>query len=106
MARALDVTVVVPPSLRPLFEGRREVTLGVPASTTVGEILETLLRLYPRLRQHFAGDTPVTGGLFVQLALDEASLEELASGGTGLSTGGRLILFSLSRPSPGVRPGA
>ncbi|PTL77949.1 hypothetical protein [Vitiosangium sp. GDMCC 1.1324] len=106
MARALDVTVVVPPPLRALFEGRREVTLGVPSTTTVGEILETLLRLYPRLSQHFAGDQPVSGGFYVQLALDEPSLKELASGGTGLSTGGRLVLFCLSRPSPGVRPGA
>ncbi|MGZ3458032.1 MAG: MoaD/ThiS family protein [Archangium sp.] len=106
MAQALDVTVVVPPPLRALFEGRREVTLGVPGETTVAEVWETLLKLYPRLRQHFAGDQPVTGGFYVQLALDEHSLAELASGGTGLSTGGRLYLFCLSRPSPGGRPGA
>ncbi|MFY0580030.1 hypothetical protein ACN28S_42460 [Cystobacter fuscus] len=65
MARALDVNVVIPPPLRPLFEGRREVSLGVPGHAGVGDVLETLLSLYPRLRQHLAGDRPATGGSYV-----------------------------------------
>ena len=98
--------MVVPPPLRPVFDGRREVSLGVPASSGVGDVFEVLLSLYPRLRPLLAGDTPATGGFYVQLALSEQGLAELASGGTGLSLGGRLVLFILSRPAPGVRPGA
>jgi hypothetical protein len=106
VARALDVNVVIPPPLRPLFEGRREVSLGVPGHAGVGDVLETLLSLYPRLRQHLAGDRPATGGSYVHLALDSHSLEELALGGTGLSTGRRLHLFLLSRPPPSSPTGA
>ncbi len=98
MARALDVTVVVPPPLRIAVDGRMEVNLGVPANAGVGEVLETLFTLYPRLRLFLAGDRPATGGVCFQLALDEHSSHELAMGGTGLSAGRRLYLFSLSRP--------
>lgn len=107
MARPLDVTVVVPPQLRALFEGRRELRLGVPEEAGVGEVLEALLSLYPRLKQCLAGDFPARGGSYVQVVLDEGSLRDLASGGRGLSTGRRVVLFSLSRPSsPNPRPGA
>ncbi len=106
MARALDVNVVIPPPLRPLFDGRREVSLGVPGQSSVGDVLETLLTLYPRLRQHLAGDRPATGGFYVHLALDSHALEELAAGGTGLSTGRRLHLFLLSRPPAAGAPPA
>jgi hypothetical protein len=106
LARALDVTVVVPPPLRSLFEGRREITLGVPSTSGVGDVVEVLLSLYPRLGQHLAGDRRPTGGFYVHLALTAHALEELAAGGTGLSSGGRLLLFVLSRPSPGRQAGA
>ena len=107
MSKPLDVTVVVPPLLRALFEGRRELRLGVPEEAGVGEVLEALLSLYPRLSQCLAGDTPVRGGLYVQVVLDEHALADLASGGRGLSTGRRVVLFSLSRPAPAhSRPGA
>ncbi|MET0404218.1 MAG: hypothetical protein ABW123_17530 [Cystobacter sp.] len=98
MARALDVNVLIPPPLRPLFNGRREVNLGMPANAGVGEVFETLLSLYPRLAQHLAGDAPARGGSYVHLALEAPALAELAAGGTGLSSGRRLHLFLLSRP--------
>ncbi len=107
MARALDVTVVLAPPLRPFFEGRRELSLGLPADAGVGEVFEALLTLYPRARLLLAGDAPATGGHCVHLALDAHAFAELAAGGTGLSTGRRLVLFRLSRPpSPGVPAGA
>lgn len=107
MSRALDVIVVVPPQLRALFEGRRELRLGMPEEAGVGEVFEALLLLYPRLKQCLAGDFPVRGGVYVQVTLDESAFRELASGGRGLSTGRRVVLFSLSRPSsPTPRPGA
>jgi hypothetical protein len=93
--------VVVAPPLRAALDGRLEVNLGVPANASVGDVLETLFSLYPRLRQHLAGDVPPTGGRFLQLALDEASFREWVAGGSGLSAGRRLYLFSLSRPLPG-----
>jgi hypothetical protein len=107
VARPLDVTVVVPPLLRAVFEGRREVRLGVPDEAGVGEVIEALLSLYPRLSQCFAGDRLVTGGHCIQVVLDERAFAELAVGGRGLSTGRRVVLFSVSRPSaPSPRPGA
>ncbi|XXF76387.1 hypothetical protein P2318_25515 [Myxococcaceae bacterium GXIMD 01537] len=104
MARTLDVTVVVAPALRAAFEGRREISLGVPAPSGVGDVLETLLRLYPRARGLLAGEGG-QGGRYLHVALDEHSTRELARGGGGLSAGQRLYLFALSRPSPGGRAG-
>jgi len=72
----------------------------------VGDVMEVLLSLYPRLWRHLAGDLLATGGFYVHLGLHEHSLEDLASGGTGLSTGRRLLLFVLSRPPPGIPTGA
>lgn len=106
MGRVLDVTVVVPPPLRALFEGRREVSLGMPATAGVGEVFETLLSLYPRMRLCFAGDRPVAGGPYLHFFLDEHALADLAAGGPGLSPGRRVVLSCLSRPSPSRRPGA
>jgi hypothetical protein len=103
VARALDVNVLIPPPLRPLFNGRREVSLGMPAHSGVGEVFETLLSLYPRLGQHLAGDAPATGGSYVHLALEAPALAELAAGGSGLSTRRTLHLFLLSRP-PSTAP--
>jgi hypothetical protein len=95
--------VVVAPSLRPVFEGRGEVSLGVPALATVGDVLETLFKLYPRARLMLAGDRR-TVGQYLHVALDEHASLELARGGGGLSSGQRLYLFALSCP-PGNPPG-
>jgi hypothetical protein len=98
-----DVNVVVAPSLRPAFEGRREISLGVPALSSVGDVLETLLKLYPKARLLLAGDRRASGQ-YLHVALDEHATQELARGGGGLSSGQRLYLFALSRP-PGNQPG-
>jgi molybdopterin converting factor small subunit len=45
----VNVTVLVPSSLRYALEGKRRVELGVPAGSGVGEVLQTLLTLYPKL---------------------------------------------------------
>ena len=104
MARTFDVTVVVAPALRPAFEGRREISLGVPAAAGVGDVLESLLKLYPKARLLLAGDRRL-GGRYLHVALDEHASLELARGGGGLSAGQRLYLFALSRPPAGSRPG-
>lgn len=104
MARTFDVQVVVAPALRPAFEGRREIRLGVPSAASVGDVLETLLRLYPKTRLLLAGDRRLSGR-YLHVALDEHASYELAQGGGGLSAGQRLYLFALSRPPPGRQPG-
>ncbi|MBF5044482.1 MoaD/ThiS family protein [Aggregicoccus sp. 17bor-14] len=91
MARPLDIVIVIPPALRPLFEGRREVSLGMPAGSGVVDVIATLLALYPRLQGQLASDREARR--HVVLALEEAAARELARGGTGLESGGRLYLF-------------
>jgi hypothetical protein len=103
VAPPLDVTVVVPAALRAAFGGRSEVQLGVPAGASVGDVLETLLILYPRLY----GLLPSDGDGHrpdVHLLLSEHASQELAQGRGGLAGGQRLFLFA-GPPSPGGRPG-
>jgi hypothetical protein len=101
VARTWEVTVVVAPALRGAFEGRRELTLGLPANAGVGDVLESLFNLYPRVRQYLAGERGGQG-LYLHIALDERASEELAHGGGGLSAGLKLYFFALSR-TPGAR---
>lgn len=101
----LDISVVVSPVLRMVFEGRREISLGVPAAAGVGDVLETLLTLYPQARHLLLAGDGRQGGRYLHMALDEHSSQELARGGGGLSAGRRLYLFALSRPTAGKRAG-
>ena len=50
----MNVTVLVPASLRSALDGKRRVELGVPAGSGVGEVLQTLLTLYPKLSRMVA----------------------------------------------------
>ena len=93
VARPLDISIVIPPALRPLFEGRREVSLGMPAGSGVVDVIATLLALYPRLQGQLASDREARR--HVALALEEGAARDLARGGGGLSSGGRLYLFLL-----------
>jgi hypothetical protein len=45
----VNVTVLIPSSLKSALDGKRRVELGVPAGSGVGEVLQTLLTLYPKL---------------------------------------------------------
>jgi hypothetical protein len=97
---------MVAPGLRGAFEGRRELSLGMPAHSDVGDVVETLLRLYPRARQYVAGDREgASQGPYLHVALDERSARELARGGGGLSAGLKLYVFALSRSPQGWRAG-
>jgi len=42
--------------LREAVEGRRRLELGVPPSANVGDVVEALLNLYPKLHQHVANE--------------------------------------------------
>lgn len=98
--RPFDVTVLVAPALRTAFEGKREVTLGVPAGAGVGEVLEALLQLYPRLRTLVVTDRDAAPR-HLHLALPEATALALARGQGGLAAGQRLYLFGLGRRRQG-----
>lgn len=98
-----DISVSVAPGLRGAFDGRRELALGVPAAAGIGDVVEALLRLYPRTRQLLAGDGGEPGGLYLHVAMDAATARELASGTGGLPGGCRLYVFALSRPPRGGR---
>lgn len=101
----LNVTVVVPPTLRGAMEGRKQVQLGVPPSADVGDVLETLLRLYPKLHHHVANDRKVVASTLT-LFLGEQGALDLASRRTGLREGTRLYLSAgLPRPRPQVPRG-
>jgi hypothetical protein len=103
LARALDITVVVAPPLQSAFDGRSHVSLGLPASADVGELVETLLRLYPRTRSLLAGDGSARGGRYMQLVLDASSLHQPVQGRAGLAAGHKVFLFALSRPPASKR---
>ena len=53
----MNVTVLVPSTLRSAVDGKHKLDLGVPAGAGVGEVLQTLLTLYPKLRGALASET-------------------------------------------------
>ncbi len=53
----MNVTVLVPSTLRAAVDGKHKLDLGVPAGSGVGEVLQTLLTLYPKLRTAMANET-------------------------------------------------
>ncbi|MFL5347077.1 MAG: hypothetical protein ACJ8AT_20010 [Hyalangium sp.] len=105
MARAFDITVVVAPTLRNAFEGRSQVSLGLPSTADMGDVVETLLRLYPRTRSLLAGDGGIPGGRYMHLVLDAGSVQSPAQGRGSLSAGHKVFVFALSRPPASNQPG-
>jgi hypothetical protein len=99
LARAFDITVVVAPPLRNAFEGRSQVSLGLPSTADLGDVVETLLRLYPRTRSLLAGDGGVPGGRYMHLVLDGSSVQEPAQARGALAAGHKVFIFALSRPT-------
>lgn len=91
----MNVTVHVPPSLREAVDGRAALELGVPSTAGVGDVLETLLKLYPKLRRFLV--TERAGGqnqLHVFLA--EQAVSDADRPRSGLREGQRLYLFASS----------
>lgn len=54
----MNVTVMVPSALKVAVDGRQKLQLGVPPGTGVAEVLQTLLKLYPKLGQYVTNDRP------------------------------------------------
>jgi hypothetical protein len=50
----VNVTVIVPNALRSAVDGRARINLGLPSKANVGDLLEALFTLYPKLRSHVA----------------------------------------------------
>ncbi len=89
----LSITVHVADTARGVFEGRRKVELGLPSTADVGELVQTLVRLYPRLVALWASERK--GALpGVRILLGERALLDLARRGSGLRDGDRVYLAS------------
>jgi hypothetical protein len=52
----MNITVVIPRPLQAACEGRSIIELGVPATSSLGDILHTLMTLYPGLRAFVANE--------------------------------------------------
>jgi hypothetical protein len=73
----MNVTVMVPPALASAVEGRHRLELGIPPSSTVGDVLETLFKLYPKLAQHVANERKAEHQqMNLLLLLNKAGLRE------------------------------
>jgi hypothetical protein len=52
----LNITVIIPRTLQGACEGRAKIELGVPPHSDLGDILQTLISLYPGLRAFVANE--------------------------------------------------
>jgi hypothetical protein len=91
----VNVTIVLPPSLRPLMEGRAQIELGVPLTADVGDLLQTLFTLYPRLRRLQADERRPQGHVPLQLFATERTLQDLFRRRGALREGERFYLSGL-----------
>jgi hypothetical protein len=81
------------------------VSLGLPATADLGDVVETLLRLYPRTRSLLAGDRGTPGGRFMHLVVDGSAIREGSQGAGGLAAGHKVFVFALTRPPASNQPG-
>ena len=73
----MNVTVVMPDALRGVVEGRSKLLLGFPPSATFGDVIETLLRLYPKLVQYVLDERkPTQAGMILFLGGQVGSFRE------------------------------
>jgi len=52
----MNIVVEIAPPLIGAVDGRRRLELGVPPNSDVGDLLDTLLKLYPKLLNHVDND--------------------------------------------------
>ena len=52
----MNVTIVIPRTLQAACEGRARIELGVPPNASVGDVVQTLMQLYPGLRAWVANE--------------------------------------------------
>ncbi len=97
----MNVTVIVPRALRPIFDGRRELELGVPPSADVGDVLQTLLTLYPKLSQQLPDERRAARQ---HLNLVYTGAARPAKKGANGEVQMLYLFGSLNHPPPLVRP--
>lgn len=52
----MNITIIIPRALQAACEGRAKIELGVPPTSDLGEILSTLMTLYPGLKAFVANE--------------------------------------------------
>jgi hypothetical protein len=52
----MNITVIIPKPLQAACEGRARIELGVPPSSDVADVLQTLMALYPGLKAFVANE--------------------------------------------------
>lgn len=52
----MNITVMIPRMLQAACEGRARIELGVPPTSSVGDVVQTLMALYPGLRAFVASE--------------------------------------------------
>lgn len=108
MPTPLTVTVHIAEALRPSVDGRRQVSLGVPSTASVGDILESLFKLYPRLVQHMASERRGTASQGLRLVVAGSALGLADSAGgrpESIQQGQRLYLFAAPPRKSGAARG-
>lgn len=100
----MNVAIVIPTALRPLVEGRQQIELGVPITADLGDLVQTLLTLYPRLRTLQPDERqPLRRQL--QLFADERTQRDLLQRRFALREGERFFLSGLMVREGTTRPG-
>lgn len=97
----MNVTVRIPPALRAAFEGRELLSLGLPANADIGDLFDTLLSLYPKLRSHMAGDSKQAKSA-LGIFMSEFALNDLARHRKGLREGQVIYLVGGMPRRPAV----
>lgn len=52
----MNVTVIIPKPLQAACEGRQKIELGVPPTSDVADVIQTLMALYPGLKAFVANE--------------------------------------------------
>jgi hypothetical protein len=52
----MNVTVIIPRPFQSACEGRARIELGVPPSSDIADVLQTLMALYPGLKAYVANE--------------------------------------------------
>ena len=52
----VNITVIIPKALQAACEGRAKIELGVPPSSDLADVIQTLMTLYPGLRAFVANE--------------------------------------------------
>lgn len=104
----MNVTVIVSELLQGAVEGRTSLNLGLPPRATLPDVVETLLKLYPKLQAHLAGDRKHALPK-IHVFSSEESMVELARGRSGLKDGATVYFCGVSGarvPNDAVGPRA